>query len=115
MPAEGESFDTRIGRKRLEDTGFVFVAAAGIPDGSGKVQFAQMRETLQFAELDGAHDARREIDGLDMDVARRDLGNIRKGLFRAFQENGTLPAEDPFSEFALIGALRGGCESEDKE
>ncbi len=113
MPAKGEALDGSQGGEGFKDTGFVFVARARVPDPAGKIELAQMREAREFTELDGAHDGGGKVDGDDVEVAGRQLGEVADGLVGAFQDQTAFPAHHPFRDFAFGGCLRGGCKKEE--
>ena len=80
MPAEGQALDGSQRGEGFKHTGFVFVACARVPDSARQIKLPQMREAFEFAEFDGAHDGGGKVDGGNMEVAGRQLGEIADGL-----------------------------------
>ena len=72
-----------------------------------------MREALEFAELDGVHDGAAEVDGDNVEVAARQMGEIPDGLVRPFQDQTAFPAERPLCDLAFGRCRRDDCKKEE--
>src|SRR5579859_1077238 len=109
MPAKGQALDGSQRGEGFKHTSFVFSACARVPDSARQIKLPQMREAFEFAELDGVHDGSAEIYGGNVEVARRQTGDIADGLARPFQDQTAFPAERPLCDLAFRRCRRDDC------